>query len=531
MLRQVYTFLALLVMVGCHDDLETSNRIFRYNLPNNVTSLDPAFAKNRNNIWVVDHLYSTLVQFDDQMNIIPDLASSWEVSEDGLNYTFYLRDSVMFRGNSGLEIHRPLNSQDVQYSLERLLDPQVKSPGSWILSGRLDETRPFSTPDDLTFVIHLNQPFPAMLGILTMQYCSVVCQEAVEHFGDEFRQNAVGTGPFDLVKWVENQGLFLKSNASYHLPVQHNLEGVRVSFISDRKSALLELLSGNLDFQSGMDPSYQAILLNDENQLLEQHRDKIRIVKSPYLNTEYLGINLELANAENHPLSDRNLRKALNYALDKTKMIQSLRSGFGRPAHQGFIPFGMNAFSSQTSGYTYDLAKARHYLAQSDYIDRTGVNRKITLYTNSDYLDLCLFASNEWNKIGVEVEVELLESSLLRERMRKGEIVFFRASWIGDYPDDETFLTVFYGQNPAPPNYTRFNHTPFNQLYESALLQADPDKRRQTYAAMDSLLIEEAPVIFMFYDETLLLTSSRLKGISKNAFNLLRTDSIGLIQQ
>lgn len=518
--------LCVFLTLSCSLDNQKERPFFRYNVPNNITSLDPAFAKSKNNIWAVNHLYSTLVQFDDRMNIVPGIAHSWAISNEGLDYTFHLRDSVLFHPDKAFgDQPRWLIASDVVYSLKRLQDSKVNSPGSWVLSGRLNDEHPFSVLNDSTLVIHLKEPFPAMLGILTMQYCSVVAKEVVEMYGDDFRKHPIGTGPFEFVVWNENQKMILKRFDGYHDSQSHQIEGIEISFMTDRKTGLIELLTGNLDFQSGMDPSFQAILFDEKDQIKSEYRSRIKLIKSPYLNTEYLGINLNKAKEEGSILADVNFRKALNYGLNKEAMLESLRSSFGRPANDGFIPFGMASYKDEERGYKYNEDKAREYLTLSNYDSKKEL---ITLFTNKDYVDLCLYAAKMWQKLGINVEVELLESSLLREMTRKGEVMFFRGSWIGDYPDDETFLTVFEGHNPAPPNYTRFSNGGFDSLYYVALNTPNPEARSELYRNMDSIIIDQAPVVFLFYDETLLLTSTRTEGISKNAFNLLRTDSLKL---
>lgn len=521
---QYYSCLVLLICSSCSPENKEQDIIsFHYNISNKVTSLDPAFARNRDNIWVVDHLYSTLVQFDDDMHIVPDLAKKWEIDPLGLTYTFTLREGVTFHEHTAYSEPKTVTAADVAYSLGRLIDTTVNSPGSWVLKGKLRDTDPFETPNDSTFILHLNKPFPPMLGILTMQYCSVLNDEFVAYHNGKIRDQASGTGPFQLAAWKEDQGLFLKKNAKYHFQNASNLENVRISFISDRKTALMDLLSGHLDLVVGMDPSFKAILLDKNGLVQKQHRHRIKMIKSPFLNTEYLGINLEKAKMENSPLADRRFRQALNYGLDKELMMSSLRSGVGKPALQGFIPFGMIGHDSEAHGFAYDPKKARQLLDSTDYFPEATT---LKLQVNSDYLDLCLFAASQWQKLGVNVEVELIESSLLRQMMRNGASTFFRASWIGDYPDEETFLTVFYGSNPAPPNYTRFHNAHFDSLYEHALRLNEPEDRLSIYRQMDSTLIAEAPVIFLYYDESLMLSTTGVSGISTNAFNLLRLDSI-----
>ena len=530
MVRAIHFFYLVIVIfsLSCASDQKAQDETnFHYNIPNKVTSLDPAFARNRDNIWVVDHLYSTLVQFDDHMRIVPDLAKTWHVSDDGLDYTFSLKDSVFYPDHPSFASPRMVKAEDVAYSLARLLDTTVKSPGSWVLKDKVRQEDPFEVINDTTLVLHLTRPFPPMLGIMTMQYCSVLAKEFVDYHKGEIRNVALGTGPFKLVGWKEDQGLFMKKNQNYHFKTSSNIENIRISFISDRKTSLMDLLSGNLDLIVGMDPTYRAILLDEKGHIQDRHQDRVKMVKSPFLNMEYLGVNLELAADANSPLKDKRFRQALNFGLDKKLMMSSLRTGIGRPATKGFIPLGMPGHEAQTKGYAYDPNMAQQLLDSTDYFPNAPT---IKLQVNGDYLDLCLFAASQWHKLGINVEVDLIESSLLRQMMRNGESTFFRASWIGDYPDEETFLTVFYGSNPAPPNYTRFHNERYDELYRQALESTQNDHRMSLYQKMDSILIDEAPVVFMYYDESLMLCRSKLTGISTNAFNLLRLDSLNKSQ-
>ena len=525
---QSVIILLLFLVCGCSERKARSGKVLHYNQPNNISSLDPAFAKSMNNIWAVDHIYNGLVQYDDDMSIVADLAHSWEIDSLGTTYTFHLKNNVQFHPDTVFDGPRFLRASDVVYSFNRLLDDAVNSPGSWIMKGQVAKDAPFLALDDSTFVLRLMRPFPPMLGILTMQYCSVVPKEAVEAYGREFRKKGIGTGPFMVKFWRENQGLFLSRWQGFETwnEVVPELDGLRISFMADRKTALMEMLSGKLDLVSGMDATYKAILLDRQGEIQKRHRDKLRLTKSPFLNTEYLGINLELARSTGSALANREFRQALNYALDRSLMLSSLRSNFGTPAHAGFIPLGFqDRPGSPIEGYISNPDRARQLLESCACYD---TNERIVLYTNSDYLDICLFAANQWRKIGVNVEVELLESSLLRDRMRKGELLFFRASWIGDYPDPETFLTVFYGKNPAPPNYTRFRDTEYDRMYELAMRQQNSESRNKIYRKMDSIIIDQAPVIFLYYDMTMILTSPQVSGVSRNAFNLLRADSLSI---
>ena len=528
MLKNIAIFIiSTHVLFACGSKQEREHKVLRYNQPNHITSLDPAFAKSQNNIWSVLHLFDGLVELDDSLNVSPAIAKKWTVSDDGLDYTFHLRDDVYFHENDCFRKEgRAVVASDFEYSLTRLVDPQISSPGSWLFTDKIRKDRPFEALDDTTFILHLSQPFIPMLGILTMQYCAVVPQECVEYYGTEFAQKPVGTGAFKFKKWIANQALFLNRNENY-FKGPSKLEGIKTSFMADKKIAMLELLNGNLDFVNGLESSFINELLDKNGVLLSEKENQLKLSKSPYLNSEYLGINLE-ACPPNSPLRIKEVRQAMNYAIDRKLMLTALRNNVGLPADSGFVPNGLPSHDKQAvPGYEYNLQKAKTLLNEAGYPDGQGLE-SIALYTNKDYLDITTFVARQLQKIGLIVTIEVLESAILRDGMRKGSIPFFRASWIADYPDAESFLCMYYSKNPAPPNYTRFNNETFDKLYEQSIKESDVDKRYELYHAMDRILVEESPVLFLFYDEASRFCSPKLSGVSKNGLNLLKAWQLDL---
>jgi peptide/nickel transport system substrate-binding protein len=517
----IISFVFICVFLSCKNDHNSSElKVFHYNQPNAITSLDPAFAKSQNNIWAVHHLYDGLVRLDTGLHVLPAIARDWQLSNDGKLYTFNIRNDVLFHKNECFENKnsRKVTASDFVYSFNRLISENVNSPGSWLFKDRVVAEEPFIAIDDSTFQIRLKEAFRPFLGILTMQYCSVLPQEAIEYHGNNFRMNPVGTGPFAFKKWIEDQALFLKKNEDYFLGPS-TLDGVRTSFIADRKIAFLELLNGKIEFNSGLESSFINELLTKEGNLQEKMSEKIQFIKSPYLNTEYLGINMNLAEASD--LQNKKLRQALNYAINRPLMLQALRNNVGHPADAGFIPRGLPSYNPQkVRGYNYDIDKAVELLKEAGFPSGKGL-APISITTNQDYVDLTTFIAKEWEKIGIQTDIKLMESAVLRQGMRNENIPLFRASWIADYPDGESFLCMFYSKNPAPPNYTRFSNEHFDRLYEQSIIENDELKRMELYWEMDNILIEEAPVIFLFYDETALFASNKISNFETNAINLL----------
>ncbi len=524
-------FLTILGFSACSDESDQARKpdVFHYNQHISISSLDPAFAKSQNNIWGVDHLYNGLLALNQNLETTPALADSFNIDASGTIYTFHLNQNAFFHDNDCFEnrVGRKVTADDVVYSFNRIIDSQVASPGSWIFKGKIDLNNPFEAVNDSTFVLRLLAPFRPMVGILTMQYCSIVPHEAVSYYGKNFRSNPVGTGPFVFKKWVEGQALFLQKNKKFFLGEKEDgVEALRVSFIPERKTAYLELMKGKIDYMSGLESSYTNELITREGNLRAHQQSKLNFVKGPYLNTEYLGINVRLADSIQSPLSNKKIRQALNYGINRKKMLQSLRNGIGQPADAGFIPRGLPSYNpKRVKGYTYNPSKARELLNEAGFPNGKGLPI-IKITTNKDYLDLCTFITRQWQELGVEVEIELEETAILRQKMRKGQVGFFRASWIADYPDGESFLTVFYGKNAAPPNYTHFRNNRFDELYELALKENENEKRYALYHEMEDILIEEAPVVFLFYDETALFAGKNISGLQPNGINLLKVDQI-----
>lgn len=519
----LFAFAALVATACRPQDSERQKHVFRYNESSNITSLDPAFARSQSNIWAINHLFNGLVQFSDQLEVLPAIAHSWSLSEDGLEYRFALRRDVFFHQSPCFtEGTRSVTAHDFVYSFRRLISPELAAPGAWVLSS-VDTL--FALSDD-SLMIRLKSPFPAFLSLLCMQYCSVVPKEAVDYYGSEFSRNPVGTGPFYFKLWAENEKLILRRNPNYfekengeQLPF---LEAVAITFIPDKQSAFMEFLKGNLDMVSGLDPGYKDELLSRSGELREKYRDEIRMETVPYLNTEYLGI-LYSGLPANNPLAIREVRQALNQCFDRERMMRFLRNNVGTAANQGFVPKGLAPFSQNaTYGYSYDPQRAAELLVQAGYPKGQGLG-EIVLLTNSSYLDLCEFLQSEAAKIGLNVRVEVTPPSTLRQMMATAKADFFRGSWIADYPDAENYLSLFYSANKAPngPNYTQFSNPLFDRWYEEARLTTELESRLELYAQMDSLVMYEAPIIPLYYDQVARFYRPGTEGLQGNPLNLL----------
>lgn len=519
-----------MMLVGCQSHRHPDKKIFRYNESSGIPSLDPAFAKNQSTMWVAHQLYSTLVQVNDSLEIVPQFAKRWEFSTDKKSITFYLRSDVFFHADDCFlqGKGRRVVAADVAYSLGRIVDPSTASPGAWIFNDRVDSIKPFEALNDTTFRLNLVRPFHPILGILSMQYCSIVPKEAVEYYGNTFRAHAVGSGPFAFVNWIEGQALVLKKNEGYfeydsngnRLPY---LDGIKLSFFDSKATEFLEFQQHRLDFVNEIEASFKDEVLNKTGSLKKQWEDKILMNKNPYLNIEYLGILVDSTNplVKNSPLRIRKIRQALSYAIDRRKMMLYLRNSIGTPAFSGFVPAGLPSFDSTiVKGYNYNPEKAKQLLKEAGF--EGGKNLpEIKLLTVPIYASIGTYLANELKQVGINVQVEAIQKSLLLEQTSKSQALFFRGSWIADYPDAENYLSVFYSKNPAPPNYTRYANSTFDRLYEQALTETDDNKRYQLYQEMDKMIMADVPVIPLWYDMALHLVHTNIVNFRPNALNML----------
>ena len=606
-MKKILLILSLIVLFSSCVKSNSDNenlKIFKYNESAGILTLDPIYAKDLPHIWACNQIFNGLVAFDDEMNVVPAIAKSWNISEDGMTYTFVLRDDVCFHedecfgkttrlqdykttsdllvdslscGLVDLEKTRKVVAQDFVYSFNRVLDRKLNSSGSWIFAnvdrrqqttdnGQQSFEYAFAAVNDTILKINLTQPFPAFLGILSMTYASVVPQEAVEYYGAEFGRHPVGTGPFKYQYWKEGVKLVFRKNPIYfefeettrlqdykttsdfedslRLPY---LDAVSISFLIDKQVAFMEFIKGKFHFMSGIDARYKDELLTRDGNLREEYEDEIYLIREPYLNTEYLAFFL----GDDDTLSKERslaLRQAVSYSIDREKMLRYLRNGIGTLGNQGIIPAGLPGFKDYKTtrlqdnklvdslssglvdsdiGYPYNPKKAEQLLNDNDLI-----GYELKLYTTQDYVDIAKFVQSALTEIGLVCKVEEMMPAALREKRANGNLPFFRSSWVADYPDAENYLSLFTTNNftPQGPNYTHYSNEKFDELYQKSLTCNDLQERAKIYHEMDSLMMTEAPVVILFYDEVLRFVNKNVEGLGSNPTNMLNLKRVDLRQ-
>ncbi|SFQ72437.1 ABC transporter substrate-binding protein [Hymenobacter arizonensis] len=542
--------MALLALAGCHDAARPAadeRRVFRYNQPEALTSLDPAFARNQANWWASAQLYNGLLELDSTLLPGPALARTYTISPDGRRYTFGLRrgvrfhDSDVFPGGKGREVI----AADFVYSFKRLLDPGTASSGGWIFRGKVIE-KADGTPSDTSFVaandstlhIYLKEPFIPFLGILTMPYAYVVPHEAVEKYGKDFREHPVGTGPFQFKLWDEGNVLLYHRNPNYWRrdakgqPLPY-LDAVSISFLPDRKTEFLTFQQGKLDFLSGIRAGSRDLIMYPDGSIREDFKGKFRVEKVPYLNTEYLGFQLDSVGlsgeqaAQGRALRDKRVRQALNYALNKPEMLTYILNRVGQAGTSGFVPAALPSFSQEkVPGYTYQPQKARQLLRAAGYGPQRPL--RLRLSTVLERKEVSEYLQKQWADVGVQVQIDINQSAAQQDLVDNGKVAFFSKSWLGDYPDAENYLALFYSPNfsPAGPDKTHFKSAAYDKLYDEARRTQDIVRRTALYQAMDRIVVEESPVISLYYDEVVRLTQNNVRGLTPNPMNLLLLERV-----
>ena len=523
LVKKIFVIITLLISISCGSDDDDSQNVFRYNEYSNISSLDPVYSSTLRNIWPCNQIFNGLVKMDDNLNVIGDLAEDWTISSDRMVYRFKIRNDVYFHESKFFENRtRKVNSHDFEYSFSRITDESIASPGAWVMNN----VESFKAINDSIFEIKLKKEFNSFLEILTMKYCSVVPREVVEKVKNSFSKNPVGTGPFKFKRWDDNIKLVLVRNKNYfevdslgnNLPY---LDAISVRFIPDKKSEFMEFVSGNLDFISSPENSIIDQIFDFDGNLNENFKGKFRLSKNPYLNTEYIGFNLS-NNLENGVL----LRKAINYSIDRKKMMKFLRKNIGYPALNGIVPNGLNN-NFKEDRYSKNIKKAK--LLISEYKKLNNVNDIfLDVTTDALYLDVLEFIQSELKIIGVNLKINITPPSILRQGKATGKFNIFRASWIADYGNPENYFSLFYSKNHTPkgPNYTFFTNNEFDKLYEETLSETDKKKLNKIYHKLEEIIEKNSPIIPLYYDMSIRMTQKNIYGLKNNPFNILNLERV-----
>jgi ABC-type transport system substrate-binding protein len=548
-------FIAMLALGACGgggDDVASSSSSFYYNDPDGLNTLDPARIGARSPWQIGGQIFVGLVGLDSALRPIPLVAKSWTVSPDGLRWTFNLRGDVFFADDASFPggKGRRLTAEDVRYSFERILDPSTSSSGVWVFSGKVKgaaehfESRRkdsssaaghvagFQVIDDTTFVIELEKAFPPFLSILSMPYGYIVPREAVEKYGDEFFRHPVGAGAFRLAEWSPDQRIVLVRNERYFerdakgAPLPY-LDSVVVSFVKDIKTEFLEYKEGRLDAVGTIDPAFTEEVFGADATSLNQNFDGHHLHATPAMSVEYYGFLLDSTRpgAKGSPLAgNRQLRRAINYAIDRDAIVRYVLKGRAAVGVNGPIPPGTPGFSG-VKGFTFDRELARRLLDSAGYPGGKGLPVLTLQMGHSERsASVAEALQDQLGAIGIRLELRQVNSPQHREMYLGGKLPFFRANWMADYPDAENFLSLFYSEYvpPAGNNTTGFRNARFDSLYRAALGPSMTiEQRSALYNEAERIILDQSPWVILYYSVIQRLTQPWISGYTVDPLDRL----------
>ncbi|HWR58422.1 MAG TPA: ABC transporter substrate-binding protein [Thermodesulfovibrionales bacterium] len=457
-----------------------------YRLNANPTTLDPAYIVDVTGGNISAKIFNGLVRLDENLNIIPDLAEKWSVSKDGLTYTFSLKRGIIFSNKHAVTV------KDFKYSFMRILDPKTHSPNTWVLekiagakefiAGKTGDISGLKVLDDYTLQIRLEKPFAPFLYLLTMSAAYVVPKAEVVKLGADFGSHPVGTGPFLLREWLSNRQVRLDGREDY-FDAKAKVKGIIYRVIPEDLTAMTEFELGNLDVVSVPGSEYSRFRNSDKWKGLMSSINGI--------NTYYIGMN-----CSRPPFDKIELRKAINHAIDRRKLLNTFFEDRGRLA-SGPVPDLLRKWDVPPL-YEYDPGKARELVARGGF---SGTTLHFYITADQEVVDMAEFIQAHIKKAGLSVQIHQLEWSAYKEAINRGEPDMFWISWWADYPDPEDFLfPLFHSSNAGPAgNRTRYSNPQVDRLIELGQGAGNERDRNQYYGKAERLIAEEVPWVFFWH--------------------------------
>jgi len=483
---------------------ERRGGVLRLAAQEDVPTLDPALGYDSRSWFFEQHLFETLLTYDQANTLVPSLAERWEVSADRREYRLHLVPGVVFSDGT------PLTSGDAAGSLERVLDPRTRSQGAEyyrgikgareFIDGRAPHVAGLTASDATTLAIELEQSDPLFLHKLALLFAAVVPAERARSLGDDFSTQPIGSGPFVLREWRRGERIVLARNPRYRRPELPYLDGVVEQLGVNDELAWLMFESGELDVAGIPPPDFPTV-----------KRDPARadqLLHATTLWTAYVGLNCGL-----EPLNDRRVRQALNYAVNKDDVV-TLLNGRGIPA-RGIVPPNMPGYRSDVAGYAFDPARARALLAEAGHAEGFATE----LWTQSGGTDLRIAQKlqQDLGRVGVRLDIKQVAWSSFLDAIRQPRTVpLFDLGWSADFPDPSNFLDVLFRAGQAN-NHTFYASPAFDALLDRARRLPEERDRNAIYAQAERLLVEDAPAIFLYHPISYVIRHRRMHGYEIHA--------------
>ena len=456
-------------------------------------TLDPHLTTDATSAQIIVEVFGGLVTIDKDLNVVPDLAESWDTSDDGRVYTFRLRPDAKFHNG------KQVTAEDVRWSLERATNPLTESPvadqylGDILgvnekLNGDALTIRGVRVIDDLTIEITVDEAKSYFLAKLTYPTAFVLDRENIEANPRNWFRQPNGTGPFHLSEYKVGEILLLSRFDNYHLGAAKLNE---VELILSGGTSMLMYENDEIHI-AGVGLADLDRLLDPNNSLNPELKKA-----SPAFSIQYIGLNVN-----EPPLDDLKVRQALNLAIDKQEIATIVLGDQVVPAN-GILPPGFPGYSSNVQGYSFDPVRAQELLKQSKYGDDLDSIPPITITTAGSFganvsLDMEVVLQMWEKNLGVSAEFQQTEFATFLKDLHKRRFQMFDIGWIADYPDPENFLDILF-YSDSSNNHTNYNNSEVDRLLLEARVETDETIRYATYNEIEQIILDEAPWIPLWY--------------------------------
>ncbi len=502
-IRLKFIFISILLF-GCSSKNDPNTFVIAFS--SDIRGFDPAFATDLRTGKIVSLLYDNLVRFDESMELIPSLASKWETNDIGTEYTFHIKENCEFHDGE------KITADDVIFSFKRVLSSDTHSPQTWLLdkikgadhfmSGRSDDLDGLYTPNEFTVIIELNEPFAPFLQYLAMPSTAIVNKKQI----GSIKTTPAGSGPWKLAEWERDGKITLVSNNDYWGD-EPSVEKMEIRILSETMTQSAEFESGSLDILE---------IPPGELTFWEQRGHDLTHVNE--LNIWYVGMN-----CSREPYNDIRVRKAMNYAVDREKIIQMILNNTAVIANGPVPPQLTKAL--QTQYYPYDPKRAIKLLDDAGYPN--GLRAELHVAGGSGMFQVLEALQSDWASVGIDVQIKRSDWNVFKTSVKEGKPDLYYLDWFADYPDGENFLYPLFHSKESMKKRNRFSDSTIDKMIEEIQQMAHGNERDILIDKTNALIADKAPWVFLWHSKTMYLKQDDITGFSPSPiFNANRYTGI-----
>ena len=482
----------LVLMVFLTACAQQEGRTLVYGRGGDSVGLDPALETDGESFKVCDNIYETLVAFRlESTALMPGLAESWDVSQDGKTWTFTLRQNVKFHDGT------PLNADAIVFSLARQFKPdhpfhQVEGAFTyWTSMSMSDIVKDVRRVDELTVEIELHRPNAPFLSNLAMNFCAIVSPAAAAKWGDDFSRHPVGTGPFRFIDWIKDDRIVLDRNEDYWGPLPL-IDRLIFKSIPENSVRLIALTQGSIDGMDNLVPDFVPGIKEDPN---------LQLLTQPGMNVGYLAMNMD-----KEPFQIAKVRHAVNHAVNKKALVDNLYQGLAQPAKNPIPPM-LWSYNEKIEGYTYDPDRARKLLAEAGFPD----GFKTTLWAMPvprPYMPqpqkIAQAIQADLKAVGIDAEIVSFEWGTYLDKVQRGQHDMALLGWTGDNGDPDNFLYVLLDKNAAEmpaQNIAFYRSEELHEILLKAQVEVDVKIRTSLYQSAQEIVFRDAPWVPLVHSQ------------------------------